>query len=70
MLDEDKIANRKEKLIKELSRLSKTTNNNLFLRQKLQKIAEKLTNLNGESIIIEDESVIGSLKRHIKIKDQ
>lgn len=69
MLNDDKIANIKEKLIKESSRLSKTTNTNLSLRYKIRKIAEKLTELNDESIIIEGESIIDSLKRYIKIKE-
>lgn len=69
MLNDDKIANIKEKLIKESSRLSKTTNNNLSLRYKIRKIVEKLTELNDESIIIEGEPITDSLKRHIKMKE-
>lgn len=69
MLNDDKIANIKAKLIKESSRLSKTTNNNLSLRYKIRKIVEKLTELNDESIIIEGEPITDSLKRHIKMKE-
>jgi hypothetical protein len=69
MLNEDKIANIKEKIIKEPSRISKSTNNNLYYRYKLRKIVEKLTELSDESIIIEGESITDSLELNIKIKD-
>jgi len=65
MLDEDKIANLKEQLIKQPNRLSKSKNNNFYKWYKLEKIAE----LSDDSIIRKGKSIRDSLKLDIKIKN-